>query len=445
MKSPKQTYYLLGIGGIGISGLAQYLVLKGHTVYGYDRVSSPMTKNLKKKGILIVHQEAISALPESVALNTTIVVYSAAISLAHPHLAYFLKQGNKVMKRSVFLGQLCRPHKTIAVGGTHGKTTTLSILAHIFKHTGQSFTAFLGGVLQDYDTNFIHTGSEYILVEADEYDRSFLTLHPAFAGITNIEADHLDIYQTPENLSLAFHQFSKQVSDTLVHTFGLTLNGLTYGIEKPEADYNASQIKTRSTGYIFDLSCPKGTFRDITFRGIGIHNLSNALGAVTLADQVGIPLEEALEALATFPGVQRRMNVYAHCDNVIIDDYAHHPTEIDAVRNTLVQFYPKQNKTVVFQPHLFSRTQDFLEDFAAALSKFDRVYVLDIYPARETPIVGIDAHAILNKMNHPQKSWIAKEGLENILMDGEDEVYAFLGAGDIGLEVQKIVKQKIKI
>lgn len=440
MDIKKKTFYFIGIGGIGMSSLVNYLLLQGHRIYGYDKVSSTITDQLTQKGAEIIFDAQLSAVPENALSSNVTVVYTAAISEDHPQLIYFKSQGNQVMKRAVFLGELCKHSTTLAVAGTHGKTTTSSILTHIFYQTNQSFSAFLGGMINTYDTNFISTGTKYTIVEADEFDRSFMALYPDVASITSMDADHLDIYHSKENLTAAFHSFSKQVSGSLITAFGLPIKGWTYGNESQDADYKVSNVHLSQEGYLFDLITPNKTFKGINFKGVGDHNLQNALCAVAMADQVGIPLDDVLKCLATFPGVQRRMNIYKLKRHILIDDYAHHPTEIHAVWETMNRFYPNRSKTVVFQPHLFSRTQDFMDDFAHVLSQFDEVILLDIYPAREEPIDGVDSIALLHKVKNKDKKLIQKEQLSRQMeMSNNSAVFALLGAGDIGLEVKTIL------
>lgn len=435
----QKTYYFIGIGGIGMSSIVQYLLLQGHRVYGYDKTPSDITNQLTDKGVEIVFDSALTSVPRNAISKAVTVIYTAAIPERHPQLIYFLHQGNQVMKRAVFLGEICRNNKTLAVAGTHGKTTTSSILTHIFHQTEQSFTAFIGGVLTDYESNFISTGSEYMIVEADEFDRSFLTLHPQIAGITSMDADHLDIYGSKENLTTAFYEFSKQVSGPLITAFDLPIKGLTYGNENQDANYKVSNVRFSDQGYLFDLMTPKGAFNAIVFKGIGDHNLQNALCAIAMADQAGIPVEAILKSLSTFPGVHRRMNIYEYGSHILIDDYAHHPTEIQAVFDTMNRFYSSRSKTVVFQPHLFSRTKDFMEDFARVLSKFDRVILLDIYAAREMPIHGVDSKVLLDRIENDCKELIQKEALPRLINESDTGVFALLGAGDIGLETKKII------
>lgn len=440
----KNIFYFIGIGGVGMSALARLCLKEGCEVYGYDKTSSDITEQLIKNGIKIIFDDSVKAL-QNLLLSTDVqIVYSAAIPDFHPQLVFFKKQGNNVIKRAEFLAKVCINKKTLAVAGTHGKTTTSSILTHIFSKTNQSFISVMGGFFNNDSSNLIQTGSESIIVEADEYDRSFLHLNPTIACITSVEADHLDIYESEDIFLEAFVQFSKKVSNELIVAYGLPISGLTYGIEVA-ADYKAFNLKITEKGYRFDLTTPNREFKDIFFNQMGIHNVSNALGALAMADQAGIDINKSLLALESFPGVYRRMNLYRWRDIVIIDDYAHHPSEIDSVFKTIKTFYPKQKNCVVFQPHLFSRTRDFMNDFKTTLSKFDEVILMDIYPAREEPIKGVNAKILFDGISHTKKGYIEKNQIKKILKSSNADVFALLGAGDIGEEIKKLKREFISL
>ena len=440
----KNIFYFIGIGGVGMSALARLCLKEGCEVYGYDKTSSDITEQLIKNGIKIIFDDSVKAL-QNLLLSTDVqIVYSAAIPDFHPQLVFFKKQGNNVIKRAEFLAKVCVNKKTLAVAGTHGKTTTSSILTHIFSKTNQSFISVMGGFFNNDSSNLIQTGSESIIVEADEYDRSFLHLNPTIACITSVEADHLDIYESEDIFLEAFVQFSKKVSNELIVAYGLPISGLTYGIEVA-ADYKAFNLKITEKGYRFDLTTPNREFKDIFFNQMGIHNVSNALGALAMADQAGIDINKSLLALESFPGVYRRMNLYRWRDIVIIDDYAHHPSEIDSVFKTIKTFYPKQKNCVVFQPHLFSRTRDFMNDFKTTLSKFDEVILMDIYPAREEPIKGVNAKILFDGISHTKKGYIEKNQIKKILKSSNADVFALLGAGDIGEEIKKLKPEFISL
>ena len=440
----KNIFYFIGIGGVGMSALARLCLKEGCEVYGYDKTSSDITEQLIKSGIKIIFDDSVKAL-QNLLLSTDVqIVYSAAIPDFHPQLVFLKKQGNNVIKRAEFLAKVCVNKKTLAVAGTHGKTTTSSILTHIFSKTNQSFISVMGGFFNNDSSNLIQTGSESIIVEADEYDRSFLHLNPTIACITSVEADHLDIYESEDIFLEAFVQFSKKVSNELIVAYGLPISGLTYGIEVA-ADYKAFNLKITEKGYRFDLTTPNREFKDIFFNQMGIHNVSNALGALAMADQAGIDINKSLLALESFPGVYRRMNLYRWRDTVIIDDYAHHPSEIDSVFETIKTFYPKQKNCVVFQPHLFSRTRDFMNDFKTTLSKFDEVILMDIYPAREEPIKGVNAKILFDGISHTNKKYIEKNQIKKILKSSNADVFALLGAGDIGEEIKKLKPEFISL
>lgn len=440
----KNIFYFIGIGGVGMSALARLCLKEGCEVYGYDKTSSDITEQLIKNGIKIIFDDSVKALQNLLISTDVQIVYSAAIPDFHPQLVFFKKQGNNVIKRAEFLAKVCINKKTLAVAGTHGKTTTSSILTHIFSKTNQSFISVMGGFFNNDSSNLIQTGSESIIVEADEYDRSFLHLNPTIACITSVEADHLDIYESEDIFLEAFVQFSKKVSNELIVAYGLPISGLTYGIEVA-ADYKAFNLKITEKGYRFDLTTPNREFKDIFFNQMGIHNVSNALGAVAMADQAGIDINKSLLALESFPGVYRRMNLYRWRDTVIIDDYAHHPSEIDSVFETIKTFYPKQKNCVVFQPHLFSRTRDFMNDFKTTLSKFDEVILMDIYPAREEPIKGVNAKILFDRISHTKKKYIKKNQIKKILKSSNADVFALLGAGDIGEEIKKLKREFISL
>ena len=431
------SYYFIGIGGMGMSALARLCLIKGHRVFGYDVTPSQIINDLISEGAQVIYDLSCEALPSVLRDKNIEVVYTAAISRDHPQLKYFFAQGNNVRKRAVFLAELTSKIKTLAISGTHGKTTTSAFLTHIFSETSQEFTSIMGGFFKNQKSNLIVEGSDFMIVEADEYDRSFLQLHPSIACITSMDADHLDIYETNSSFSEAFIKFSSQVSQALVVAYGLPIKGITYGIDVP-ADYRVENIIKNKFGYNFNIITPLRTYKNVYLNQLGLHNILNALCAIAMADQIGVFTENSIKALTTFPGVQRRMNLMKYGDAIIIDDYAHHPREIENVLNTLKGFYPEHKNCVIFQPHLFSRTQDFMNEFALVLSEFDEVVLLDIYPARELPISGISAQVLLDKLNHSNKKLILKSAIKESIDNSNAGLFAFLGAGDIGLEVEKL-------
>ena len=438
-----KSYYFIGIGGVGMSVLARYCKMQGHSVFGYDLTPSIVTQDLENEQISIVFDSRVSALPKSVLGIDVQIIYTAAISLDHPQLAFFISQGNQIKKRAKFLAEICNGKKMLAVAGTHGKTTTTALLTHIFFQTKQAFTSFMGGFFVNQKSNLIHTGNEFVIVEADEYDRSFLDLFPLIAGITSIEADHLDIYGTREVFKKTFEEFSNQISLTKIVAYGVPLTGLTYGIDVP-ADYIATNIQKLTKGYCFDIKTPNGNFDKVIFNELGAHNILNALCALAIADQANISIEASLKALSSFPGVSRRMNVFEWKNSLVIDDYAHHPTEIKSVMETIKSFYFDRKNCVFFQPHLFSRTQDFYNEFLDVLSEFDQVILLDIYPAREDPILGINSQVMINDLVHKNKKLIKKSEIKSTMEASEATLFAFLGAGDIGLELKFLKNQLTK-
>ena len=435
MRHKTITYYFIGIGGVGMSAIARLCLLYGNRVFGYDRVHSKITAELEKEGVSIIYEDAIKSVFSEVFDKKTKIIYSAAIPKSHPQLSYFIENKFTVKKRALFMAELCAGKPTLAVAGTHGKTTTSAFLTHIFSETKQSFTSIMGGFFQDNPSNITRTGDDFMLVEADEYDRSFLYLHPTVGAITSIDSDHLDVYQTKQAFEKAFTTFSSQVSQQLIVAYGLPFEGLTYGIDV-EADYKIYNVKCLTGGYKFDLSTPSEKFTEVKLNQLGEHNLSNMLCALAMADQVGVPMNIALKSMLYFPGVYRRMNLFKWRDKWLIDDYAHHPTEITSVFNTVQSFFSDQRKCIIFQPHLFSRTQDFYKEFLAVLSKFDEVVLLDIYPARELPIKGISSSRMIDDLNHKCKKLINKNMISNSIMESQASVFTLLGAGDIGEEIQ---------
>ena len=440
MRQQPTTYYFIGIGGVGMSALARLCMYEGHKVFGYDRVCSQVTLELEQEGIQIIYQDTVEAMFPEVFHKQTQIIYTAAIPKVHPQLCFFKDSEFTVKKRAFFMAELCNGKRTLAVAGTHGKTTTSAFLTHIFSETKQAFTSIMGCFFQNSTSNFIRTGTDFMLVEADEYDRSFLHLHPTFGAVTSIDSDHLDVYETREAFEEAFATFSSQVKQQLIVAYGLPFEGLTYGTEV-DADYQISNVKCLEAGYQFDLSTPTEKFTQVKLNQIGEHNLSNMLCAIALADQSGLPIGAALKSMDSFPGVYRRMNLFKWNDKLLIDDYAHHPTEIRSVLQTLKTFYPNQRKCIIFQPHLFSRTQDFYNEFLAVLSEFDEVVLLDIYPARELPIVGITSAKMIDDLNHPCKKLIPKSLISEVIIESKASVFALLGAGDIGEEIQ-VLKSK---
>ncbi len=433
--------YFLGIGGIGMSALARYFVAQNIEVAGYDKTKTELTTTLSDLGIAINFEDEVSTIPSHfLNADDTLVVYTPAIPKGHRQFNYFKEANFKIVKRAELLGHITKNTFCLAVAGTHGKTTTSAILGHLLYSCDVPVTAFLGGISQNYNSNFISNGTEVSVVEADEFDRSFLTLSPNFACITSMDADHLDIYGEASALKDSFVAFSKciKVGGKLFIKNGLPLEGITYGIED-NADYSVQNIRINEGSYVFDVKTPTTLIKDFKFNLPGRHNLSNALIALAMAVEFGCPHQQLAKALASFSGVKRRFSYHIKNENLVyIDDYAHHPEEIKAVYQAVNEMYPGKMVTVIFQPHLFSRTRDFIDDFADALSHFDKVLLLEIYPAREMPIPGVDSAWLLSKINNPDKQLVSKTELLRILNQNTSQVVLSLGAGDIGEEVYQI-------
>ena len=432
--------YFVGIGGIGMSAIARYFASNKKQVAGYDKTPSQITSDLEKLGVEVYFEDDLKKIPLSfLKKEETLIVYTPAIPENNKVLTYFLDHNFSVLKRSEVLGKITETTFCFAVAGTHGKTTTSSILGHIMAEVNA--TSFLGGISENYNSNLILGADKISVVEADEFDRSFLKLSPNIACITSMDADHLDIYGDTEALNESFIEFSNKVSETLIIAKGLPLKGLTYAVSEP-ADYEAFNLKVESGKYSFDVKTPSSEIKNIEFHLPGQHNVMNALAAFAMADSYGVSLETIKQRLSSFKGVKRRFTYKIKTENlVLIDDYAHHPTEINAVERSVREMYPNENVLVVFQPHLFSRTKDFLDDFAIALSKFDEVLLLDIYPAREVPISGINSELLLGKITSKNKKLTKKNNLVKDIKNSSAKVVAVLGAGDIGVLVNDLTNK----
>ncbi|MBU2922132.1 UDP-N-acetylmuramate--L-alanine ligase [Winogradskyella psychrotolerans] len=433
--------YFIGVGGIGMSAIARYFVANGKQVSGYDKTPTEITNSLEEVGVTIHFEDDIKAVSE-VFLNpeNTLVVYTPAIPKNHSEFNYFKANGFNVLKRSTVLGEITKQTVCLAVAGTHGKTTTTSILGHLLHVCNVPVTAFLGGISENYNSNLIINGTEVTVVEADEFDRSFLTLSPDLACITSMDADHLDIYGNAEALVSTFKEFSECIKPNgkLFIKNGLPLEGITYGIED-DSDYCAQNISIANGSYVFDVKTPSGIYKNFKFSLPGRHNLSNAIIALAMAAEYGCSYEELAKGLETYQGVKRRFTYQIKTDNfVFIDDYAHHPEEINAVHQAVREMYPDKKVLAIFQPHLFSRTKDFADGFAESLSKFDELLLLDIYPARELPIEGVTSKWLLDKIENSNKKLIQKTEIINEIKKSEAQIVLTIGAGDIGVEVKHI-------
>ncbi len=433
--------YFIGIGGIGMSALARYFRFIGKNVAGYDKTDTPLTQELKGLGIDIHFEDDIELVPEAFyETANTLVVYTPAVPAEHSEYQYFLSRDFELQKRSEVLGLITKDTFCFAVAGTHGKTTTTCILAHLLKETHTPFIAFLGGISEDFNSNFVLEGTDYSVVEADEFDRSFLRLFPNVACVTSMDADHLDIYGDENELKKSFVEFTERIKPggELFVRKGLPLDGITYGIEDG-SEYCIENIRIEEGTYIFDLVTPETKLSEVKFNKPGRHNLLNGLVAFAMATRSGKSPIELAKALETFKGVQRRFSYkIKREDFIFIDDYAHHPTEIDAVYQAISEMHPGKEIVVVFQPHLFSRTKDFVDDFAKSLSQFDSILLLDIYPAREKPMAGVTSEWLMEKIECPKKKVLQKINLIEEIKKQQPEILVTLGAGDIGLEITKL-------
>ena len=435
-----QNVYFVGIGGIGMSALARYFQFIGKSVSGYDKTPTRLTDDLIASGMTIHFEDAIEAIPSSYTPENTLVVITPAIPKNHSEWNYLLEQGYVIKKRAEVLGLITKDTFCFAVAGTHGKTTTSSILGHILFESGADVTAFLGGIVENYQSNLIGHGKSISVVEADEFDRSFLHLYPDLACVTSMDADHLDIYGDVSAIQDSFRAFAAKITDPK-HLFipkGMPLKGTTLAINET-ADFYAYNIRIENSAYVFDVKTPTASIQNLAFSLPGHHNLMNALTALAMAYTYGTPTGSIAKALASFQGVQRRFSYQIKTESkVYIDDYAHHPTEINAVHQAVRELYPGKRVTAVFQPHLFTRTRDFVDGFAASLSQFDEVILLEIYPARELPLEGVNSKWLMSKITNPNVRLIEKQDLVAQLRANTASVIVTIGAGDIGEMVPEI-------
>lgn len=433
--------YFIGIGGIGMSALARYFKASDKKVSGYDKTQTDLTDSLSDLGISVNFEDTVASLEQRyLNSDTTVVVYTPAVPKDHKQLTYFKNNNYQVLKRSEVLGLITKNTFCLAVAGTHGKTTTTSILGHLLNECDVKLTAFLGGISENYNSNLILNGNKVSVVEADEFDRSFLTLSPDMACITSMDADHLDIYGDASELIKTFEDFTKKLKPNgkLFVKNGLPLKGITYGIED-NADYAAQNIKIQDGAYVFDVKTPNTVLTGFQLNLPGRHNLSNALVALAMSLEYGISAPQLAKALASYKGVKRRFTYQIKSDDLVfIDDYAHHPEEINAVHQAVREMYPKDKVVVIFQPHLFSRTKDFAQDFATSLSQFNEVLLLDIYPARELPIEGVTSKWLLSLIDNKNKTLVTKQTVIQHIKQSKAKVVLTIGAGDIGAEVSKI-------
>lgn len=461
MQSFKQieNIYFLGIGGIGMSALARYFKNMGKQVSGYDKTSTILTDELISEGISVHFEDNIQLINPSIlnlqsAISNTLIVYTPAVPKNHSEYVFFVEKGFNIKKRSEVLGMITEHSRTIAVAGTHGKTTTSSLIAHILKFAGEDIGAFLGGITKNYGTNLLLPSSidtkHTVVVEADEYDRSFLTLHPSIAVITSLDPDHLDIYGDKKYMEESYRMFSNQVKDKLIVKKSIvsTLNSkhspITYSLNE-SGDYHALNVTVNNGEYHYDVVTPRGVIKDVVIGLPGSHNVENSIAAFAVADQLNIPSEKIKNALASFSGVKRRFDYQIKTNNLVfIDDYAHHPEELKACIRSVKELYPDKKITGIFQPHLYTRTRDFADGFAESLDMLDRAILLDIYPARELPIPGVTSEMLLKKMKGLDKVICSKENLLKEINKNTPQVLLTLGAGDIDMFVDPIKKELLK-
>ncbi len=439
-----QKIYFIGIGGIGMSALARYFHSRGASVSGYDKASTPLTRSLESEGIPVHYQEQVDAIPKEV----DVVVYTPAIPAHQAELVFYRDNGYTVVKRSDVLQWITESTYNICVGGTHGKTTVTSMIAHLLRHSGYGCNAFLGGIAANYQTNFWSSERNVVVVEADEYDRSFLKLVPDVAVITAMDPDHLDIYGTPEEVVKAFIAFSRKLKPggCLVSCAGIDKsdalmadNHFTYSLSDKKAAIHAENLRVVNGSYHFTVIAKEWELPDMVLHMGGLHNIENCLAAITVAKYLGIEDEKIRAAVEDFKGVRRRFEYALKNDrHVLIDDYAHHPEELKALLRGVKSIFPDEKLVLVFQPHLFSRTKDLADDFAESLDLADEVILLPIYPARELPMEGVTSNMLMERMQLPRKSVLDKEAMKDWVKEHRPALMVMAGAGDIDALVQPV-------
>ncbi len=434
--------YFIGVGGIGMSALARYFLSQGKEVAGYDRVSTTLTDSLIREGIDIHFEDRSVLIPDAFRNpERTLVIYTPAIPEKQQQLEYFRNRGFRVIKRSVALGEIFNTKRGIGIAGTHGKTSISTMLAHILHGSILGCNAFLGGISKNTRSNlYLDPVSKIIIAEADEYDRSFLTLFPEIAVVSSMDADHLDIYKTKENVKKGFESYIAQIREKgkLIHKYGLTprvpnhVERYSYSIHNKEADYHTRELVPKDLGFKFTVATPDMIIPNLILGIPGKINVENALAAIAVSHQLGISPEVIARALSTYQGVERRFDVQVQLkDRVYIDDYAHHPEEIKAFLSSVRDIYPKKKLTGIFQPHLYSRTRDFAEKFARSLEMLDVLILMDIYPAREEPIPGVSASMIFDQVRLKEKVLVTREQLLRVVREQDPELLVTMGAGDI--------------
>ena len=439
--------YFIGIGGIGMSALARYYQFKGYHVAGYDRTPSELTAQLEKEGISIHYEDRPDLVPGDV--EETLVVYTPAIPKDLGELQKVMSGGYTVLKRSRTLGEITRGQRCLAVAGTHGKTTTSTLTAHIFTEAGEGCSAFLGGISRNYGTNLLMSRNETVVVEADEFDRSFLQLFPEIAVITAVDPDHLDIYGDYAHVVEAFKAFASQVTGTVIAKKGTPIGPedtkarvLTYHYTDRGADFCALNPRPDECGYFhYDLQYPGGILSDVRVGAPGWVNAENSVAAAAIALTYGLEPEAVKKAIGTFEGVKRRLEVHVNSPRLsYIDDYAHHPAELASAISSMRDIFPGRRITAIFQPHLYTRTRDFAPEFGAALSQVDKLILLDIYPAREEPIPGVTSEMIFKDVTAPEKVLLKKEELMDYLSDEPLDVLVTFGAGNVDRFIEPITE-----
>lgn len=449
-----QLFYFIGIGGIGMSALARYFNSAGKFIAGYDKYESDLTNKLIGEGIDIHFKDDVNLIPKQIKnakKSNVLIIYTPAVPDNNSELFFLKENGFTIKKRSEILGLTARNHKTIAVAGTHGKTSVSTIIAHIFRYAGKNMNAILGGISKNYNSNLILSedvkNAEYLITEADEFDRSFLHLHTNTAVVTSIDEDHLDIYEDINDLKKTFEKFINQISKTgnLLIKKGIEINKnylpencFSYSISE-KSDFYAKNIFCEKDKSLFDLKTPKGEIKNIEIKLSGRVNVENSVAAAAISVLHNINENVIKQALATWSGVKRRFEYILKTDDIIyIDDYAHHPEELYAFISSVKEMYPKKKITGIFQPHLYTRTRDFASGFAENLNLLDELILLDIYPARELPIKNVNSGLIFNKVNIKNKIWCSKNELPEIIKNKKFEVLLTIGAGDIGKLTQEI-------
>jgi UDP-N-acetylmuramate--alanine ligase len=455
-------YYFLGAGGIGMSALVRYFNHYEKTVYGYDKTETDLTKKLEEEGAYLHFEEDKSLVKKIVSQyekEEILVIYTPAVPQDHAEFVYLKENGFQLQKRAWVLGEITKQFRTIAIAGTHGKTTTTTLVSHILKTAGINCFSFLGGISQNYNTNLLLGDAKdknaYVVVEADEYDRSFLTLHPYIAVITSVDPDHLDIYGDKDAMHQTYTQFANQVQNdgflivkkNVDNDLSLKAKRLIYSLNL-DTEYSADSIHIAEGEFCYNIISPIESVSHAAIGLPGLHNVENSIAAVAVAQQLGIKGDVINKALRSFKGVKRRFDYRVKSKSVVyIDDYAHHPEELKAAITAVKQLYPDKKVTGIFQPHLFSRTRDFADGFAESLDLLDVCVLLDIYPAREKPIEGINSQMLLDKMNCTQKFLVKKENVIDFLKTHQPEVVMTLGAGDIDtliLPIEDLLKEKLE-